>query len=124
MVLILACRETAFIHAITSAGVTFAITENCARGFIKRCHCASEKLKRSRRNSNNWIYAGCQDNIRYGYIKGKMFVDAKETSQDFKSIVNLHNNEAGRLVRHYFCSRSVSQTGGVKFEVDLLINMN
>ncbi|XP_057305216.1 protein Wnt-1-like [Hydractinia symbiolongicarpus] len=95
-VLNIACRETAFIHAITSAGVTYALIESCASGFMKRCHCSAESGKGTRVN-NSWIYDGCTESVRFGYQRGKHFVDAKETSRDFKSIVNLHNNEAGRL---------------------------
>lgn len=95
---VLACRETAFIYAITSAGVTYALTESCARGSIKGCNCHQGSGVKSRKN-NHWIYEGCHDNIQFGYINGRNFVDATETSHDFNSVVNLHNNEAGRMVR-------------------------
>nr|BDP28881.1 Wnt1 protein [Cladonema pacificum] len=91
-----ACRETSFIHAITSAGVTYSLTEFCAQGLIKGCHCR-EGNRSKVRNGNSVIMEGCHDNIKYGYFHGKLFTDGAETSRDFRSIVNLHNNEAGRL---------------------------
>ncbi|XP_065656121.1 protein Wnt-1 isoform X4 [Hydra vulgaris] len=92
-----ACRETSFIYAITSAGATYALTEGCSKGAVNGCHCQSG-LNNRVREKQDWIYEGCHDNIQYGYENGKAFTDAKETSRDFKALVNLHNNEAGRTL--------------------------
>lgn len=35
----LACRETAFLTSIRSAGITFAITKACSDGLIRTCSC-------------------------------------------------------------------------------------
>ena len=105
----LACRETAFIHAITSAGVTYSLTESCAKGKLNDCRCRQNTVTMlpppqtvASRNltsqKQDLIYEGCHDNIQYGYERGKAFVDATETSHDFHAFVNLHNNEAGREV--------------------------
>nr|ACB15461.1 WntX2 [Clytia hemisphaerica] len=99
-----ACRETAFIYAITSAGATYALTENCAKGLIKDCSCRQGNSIPQPKLLNphlppkqqELIYEGCHDNIQYGYHRGKAFVDATEGSRDFHAFVNLHNNEAGR----------------------------
>lgn len=103
----IACRETAFIHAVTSAGVTYALTESCAKGKLKDCRCRqntisrlpSPKSSQGNMSSQDLIYEGCHDNIQYGYERGKAFVDATETRHDFHAFMNLHNNEAGRQVR-------------------------
>lgn len=45
-----------------------------------------------------WIWGGCSDNVEFGEKVSKQFVDALEGGQDSRAAVNLHNNEAGRLV--------------------------
>ena len=35
----LACRETAYLTAIRSAGITYAITKACSDGLIRTCSC-------------------------------------------------------------------------------------
>lgn len=47
-----------------------------------------------------WIWGGCSDNVAFGEKISKQFVDALEGGQDSRAAVNLHNNEAGRLVSH------------------------
>ena len=32
-------RETAFVHAITSAGVTYTVTQGCSSGQVHDCPC-------------------------------------------------------------------------------------
>lgn len=47
-------RETAFVHAITSAGVIYAVTQGCSTGRIQNCPCdrtLSGKLNDFLRNS-------------------------------------------------------------------------
>jgi len=46
-----------------------------------------------------WIWGGCSDNIMFGEKISKQFVDALENGHDSRAAINLHNNEAGRLVR-------------------------
>lgn len=46
-----------------------------------------------------WIWGGCSDNVAFGEKISKQFVDALEDGHDSRAAVNLHNNEAGRLVR-------------------------
>lgn len=54
-----------------------------------------------------WIWGGCSDNVAFGEKISKQFVDALEGGQDSRAAVNLHNNEAGRLVS-YSTSISIS----------------
>lgn len=48
-----------------------------------------------------WLWGGCSDNIDFGERISKQYVDAQETGQDSRAAVNLHNNEAGRLVSYF-----------------------
>lgn len=45
-----------------------------------------------------WVWGGCSDNVEFGNKISKVFVDSLETGQDARALMNLHNNEAGRLV--------------------------
>lgn len=47
----------------------------------------------------DWEWGGCGDNINYGFRKSKDFLDARYRKRsDIKTLVKLHNNNAGRLV--------------------------
>ncbi|CAG5124494.1 unnamed protein product, partial [Candidula unifasciata] len=80
-------REAAFVHSISSAGVAHAVTRACSSGHLQKCGC-----------DRTW--SGCSDNIAYGIAFSKIFVDARERGSKNRSrprsIMNLHNNEAGR----------------------------
>lgn len=47
-----------------------------------------------------WEWGGCSDNIAYGYRISKDFMDLKKSkrSEDIRTAVHRHNNEAGRQV--------------------------
>ena len=45
-----------------------------------------------------WSWGGCSDNIKYGAKLAAKFLDSREKGADMKSMMNLHNNRAGRLV--------------------------
>lgn len=47
----------------------------------------------------DWEWGGCGDNIHFGFRKSKDFLDSKyRRRSDMKTLINLHNNNAGRLV--------------------------
>ncbi|ROT83995.1 putative secreted signaling factor WNT16 [Penaeus vannamei] len=80
-------KETAFIYAVTSAGVVHAVTQACSSGNLTDCSCDMSKQG--------------LDNLRFGIQFARQFVDApeKERHKKFKrvrNLMNLHNNEAGR----------------------------
>lgn len=47
-----------------------------------------------------WIWGGCSDNAAFGEKISQEIVDALEGGHDSRAAVNLHNNEAGRLVSY------------------------
>lgn len=121
--LITANRETAFVHAISSAGVMYTLTRNCSLGDFDNCGCDdSRNGQRGQRHvqtcvemtslvdseakpvlpplagGHGWLWGGCSDNVGFGEAISKQFVDALETGQDARAAMNLHNNEAGRKV--------------------------
>ena len=89
-----ATRETAFIHAISAAAITYEITRQCTEGKIPGCGCPTASPK--------WTgaaWGGCSDNIEFGEKISKRFTDKLEIGNDAVTAVNLHNNEVGREVR-------------------------
>ncbi|XP_071514351.1 protein Wnt-16-like [Panulirus ornatus] len=92
-------KETAFIYAVTSAGVVHAVTQACSSGNLTDCSCDMSKQGLS--TPEGWKWGGCSDNLRFGVQFARQFVDApeKERHKKFKrrrNLMNLHNNEAGR----------------------------
>nr|ALL53301.1 WntA ligand [Thamnocephalus platyurus] len=87
-------RERAYIQALTSAGLTSAITRACARGEVADCGCDPRARLMP---SKGWEWGGCSDDLAAGEKLGKAAIDRKsDDKRDFDVIVDLHNNEAGR----------------------------
>ena len=50
----------------------------------------------------NWEWSGCDDNVNFGNRKSKDFLDARfRRRSDIKTLVKIHNNDAGRLVSYF-----------------------
>jgi wingless-type MMTV integration site family protein 7 len=45
---------------------------------------------------SQWTWGGCGDDVSYGLRFSKAFLDARETDESSQSLMNLHNNRAGR----------------------------
>ncbi|KAH0808793.1 hypothetical protein GEV33_013999 [Tenebrio molitor] len=88
-------REAAFTYAISSAGVAYAVTSACARGNISACGCAPGPKPREPAPSG-WKWGGCSVDINFGMRFARKFMDARELEGDERSLMNLHNNKAGR----------------------------
>lgn len=91
-----ATRESAFVHAIASAGVAFAVTRSCAEGSSTICGCDSHHKGSS---GDGWKWGGCSEDADFGVLVSREFADARENRPDARSAMNRHNNEAGRAVR-------------------------
>lgn len=124
-------RETAFIYAITSAGVTFSVTRACSMGQLQQCGCRKVIPQPQVHNTNNVLatrprnnypptdnhlpnqafpigendefeWGGCNDNILYGYKMSQQLMEENQAARDGRSMIIEHNNEAGRLVSWTF----------------------
>jgi len=93
-------RETAFIHAVTSAGVVHAVTLACSAGNLTDCSCnlqhqmqpaaihqhGSSPLYADSFNEDSWRWGGCSDNVEYGIWFAATFVDAEEQAKIVSSL--------------------------------------
>lgn len=90
-----ATRKSAFVHAIASAGVAFAVTRSCAEGTSTICGCDSHHKGPP---GEGWKWGGCSEDADFGVLVSREFADARENRPDARSAMNKHNNEAGRTV--------------------------
>ncbi|CAH2104948.1 unnamed protein product [Euphydryas editha] len=93
-------RETAFLYALTAAGVAHAIARACAQGRLLSCGCDPLGYRashdRGRARVNKWEWSGCSHNLAFGIEFSKKFLDVREEVDDLQSKINVHNNNAGR----------------------------
>lgn len=81
-----------------------AITAACARGNISLCGCdTSHRIqlpygKQLEPHQETWKWGGCSADINFGMKFARKFFDAREIEGDARSLMNLHNNRAGRKV--------------------------
>jgi wingless-type MMTV integration site family protein 10 len=50
------------------------------------------------RSASRWKWGGCSHNLDFGIDFSRSFLDSREKAGDIQSQINLHNNQAGRLV--------------------------
>ncbi|XP_074655724.1 protein Wnt-9a-like [Tubulanus polymorphus] len=82
-------RETAFLYAISSAGLVHSFARACSLGLLSRCTCDKRSVK-------HWKYGGCGDNIRFGMrFTKRLLRKARKPAKDFRAKVNMHNTVVG-----------------------------
>lgn len=65
-------RETAFVYAISSAGVAYAVTRACSKGELTDCSC--DNRVRQRKARKNWQWGSCSEvSIEYSLSRGCSF---------------------------------------------------
>lgn len=89
--------------------MTHAIARACSEGTIETCNCdySHHRGRPQALNSaamvgtnsvKDWEWGGCSDNIAFGFKFSREFVDTGERGKTVREKMNLHNNEAGRVV--------------------------
>ncbi|KAK0399422.1 hypothetical protein QR680_003039 [Steinernema hermaphroditum] len=89
-------RESAYVVAISSGGVSHTIARACAKGTIGDCGCGKKP-----RNSmgSDFTWSGCSDNVRYGNSFVRKFIEAEEKQgMDSRAMMNLHNSQVARRI--------------------------
>ena len=96
-------KESAYIHALTSAGIAYAITKACSTGRLRSCGCDLTMREKNTNSSIRW--AGCSDNVLFGTEIARKFVNLRERKVTNRvGLVNLHNNHFGIRVKCFvFC---------------------
>lgn len=100
-------KESAFVYSLAAAAVAYSVTHACSIGRLDVCGCG--RTPKMKLENKNWIWGGCSDNIAYGVRFSKKFTHAVERKRMEgmekiamrRAIMNIHNNEAGRLVSFY-----------------------
>ena len=116
--------ESAYVNAISSAGVIYKISYECDRGKIKNCGCTDEKHQQSikhtlktssitdsitdeqKKTKKTTLYwSDCNDHLKYGIKMTKTFLDpSKEDTynehrkRNLKHLITIQNNRAARKV--------------------------
>ncbi|XP_010213625.1 PREDICTED: protein Wnt-16 [Tinamus guttatus] len=93
--LVAGTKESAFIHAVTAAGLVHAVTRACSAGN------GTASVQSGGSASEGWHWGGCSDDIHYGMSFSRKFLDVPLKNITGKggsglAAMNLHNNEAGR----------------------------
>uniref|UniRef100_A0A8C5JI24 Protein Wnt n=1 Tax=Junco hyemalis TaxID=40217 RepID=A0A8C5JI24_JUNHY len=91
-------KETAFVSAVTAAGLVHSVTRSCSAGNVTECSC-DVTLRHGGSASEGWHWGGCSDDIHYGMAFSRTFLDAplrNATGRSGLVAMDLHNNEAGR----------------------------
>lgn len=110
-------REAAFFHALSSAGVSYAVAHACSLGKIEGCECASKRHmnelaesvhKNVLQNGGDlsdidaamlqYKWGSCDHNINLGMKLSRKFLDERESTKDFYARLMMHNNRVGRLI--------------------------
>ncbi|CAF0964130.1 unnamed protein product [Adineta ricciae] len=87
-------KESAYIHALTSAGIAYTITKACSTGRLSSCGCDMSMKEKTTNGSIRW--AGCSDNVLFGSELGRKFVNLRErVTKNRTSLLNVHNNQVG-----------------------------
>lgn len=94
----LGSRETAFVQALSAAGMMLEISRSCAEGDLKSCGCDTNVGAKKRRNNKKWMWGHCGDNVRHGASYTKQFMDPKRITNHARKTKS-HNHEVGRKVR-------------------------
>nr|NP_001027951.1 Wnt signaling ligand precursor [Ciona intestinalis]AAD52655.1 Wnt-5 protein precursor [Ciona intestinalis]BAE06753.1 Wnt signaling ligand [Ciona intestinalis] len=103
-VLKIGSKETAFTYAISAAGVVVAVARACKNEQLENCGCGNKA--RPEGLDASWRWGGCGDNTEYAYGFAREFIDARERDNISpkrrkdreRKVMNMHNNEAGRMV--------------------------
>ena len=84
----------------------YSVIVNCSLGHLENCRCQPKSRQKVRSKSGEsvtgWHWGGCSDNVAFGDLVTRHFVDALEGKRgdlnEERRTLNLHNNKVGRKV--------------------------
>jgi hypothetical protein len=88
-------REASYLYALSSAALTYTITQACSEGKINGCSCDKSD---SGETQDGFKWAGCSDNVVYGMGVSEKFLDPRIRNRSNVLLINMHNSQAGREV--------------------------
>ncbi|CAF1166223.1 unnamed protein product [Rotaria sordida] len=87
-------KESAYVHALTSAGIAYAITKACTNGRLNSCGCDMTITDKYLNESIRWT--GCSDNVLFATEIARKFVNFREyETKTQTNLLNIHNNQVG-----------------------------
>ena len=111
--------ETAFVNAMSSAGVIHKVTQECDQGVLHDCNCRREEEAEEegegrrhmgggvdKEDPEKWFYwSYCNSHIRYAMQTTRTFLDPSReetyvtrTRRSLKKLIVLQNNKAARKI--------------------------
>uniref|UniRef100_A0A8C4QXZ7 Protein Wnt n=1 Tax=Eptatretus burgeri TaxID=7764 RepID=A0A8C4QXZ7_EPTBU len=89
-------RETAFLFAMSAAGLTHSVAHACSTGRLERCTCdEAPELQ----NRVAWRWGGCGDNTEYGVRFARRFLRGQSApGKDLRARMDRHNTRVGLQV--------------------------
>ncbi|XP_044267624.1 protein Wnt-4 [Tribolium madens] len=85
-------RETAFMHAMAAAALTFSIARACSDGTLAGCQCGQHGKSL---NSTEWQWGGCSDNIKFAKKFSTRFLQLRKKDLRHQNPIVKYNSEVG-----------------------------
>ncbi|XP_058823998.1 protein Wnt-6 [Topomyia yanbarensis] len=100
-------RNTMLITSYRNVNSNFknynSITSSSGTGKKEAIKSLQNQKSKSTGQDGSWEWGGCDDNVNFGFRKSKDFLDARlRKKSDIRTLVKLHNNNAGRLAVKQF----------------------
>ena len=92
-------RETAFLSALISAGISREVARKCKEQNLESCSCDFNDTVPANAREADTVIAGCGDNCDYGVKIAEEFTDCGQDKDSCTGLAALHNNKVGREVR-------------------------
>nr|CAD2187250.1 unnamed protein product [Meloidogyne enterolobii] len=102
--------ESAYLWAISAAGVAWGIATACAQGWLDECKCVNNmgelksKTTNQVRRISEWDWGGCSYGVQYGVVTSRKlltrtssFHNGKPNNQQLLRKLEKHNLKVGRM---------------------------
>lgn len=87
--------ELVFVYVIVLVGVVFVVICFCVEGIFIICGC---DLYYKGLFGEGWKWGGCSEDVDFGVLVFREFVDVCENRLDVCLVMNKYNNEVGCMI--------------------------